>query len=152
MQHWHEKEQLKAQIRKAFSGICLGNGIGLYEAQGLDDYATEEECAAYRVLDEKDDWQTLRDEDLNQCNSSLSFFDAEGMRFHLPAFLIASLEETYKFDMAIPLTHYNSEKFALLNEEQTAAVIAYLHFIQHDVDYQFDRENIQEALIEFGVE
>ncbi len=31
------------QICYAFSGITLGEGIGLFEAQGLDDYASSEE-------------------------------------------------------------------------------------------------------------
>src|SRR5688500_17196676 len=85
-------EALCDLIREAFAGVKLGNGIGLQEAQGIDDYADKETCARYRAGDEKEDWTRIPAEELSRCNSSLSFFDAEGMRFHLPAFLVAELQ------------------------------------------------------------
>jgi len=151
---WFEKEALKKQIQQAFSGLKLGAGVGLYQAQGLDDYASEEKCAEYRARDEKFDWQVLRTEDLNKCNSSLSFFDAEGMRFHLPAYLIADLDGGYGFGMAFTLTQSSNpgEYFSLLNTDQRAAVRSYLQFIEHEPEYQFDREHIQSALKDFWAE
>jgi hypothetical protein len=68
---------LKQRIQNAFSGVKLGARVGLREAQGLDDYASPEKCAAYRATDEKLDWQAIRPIDLNECHSSLSFFDAD---------------------------------------------------------------------------
>ena len=151
---WAVKEQLKDQIRQAFEGVHLGAGVGLRETQGLDDYATEEKCAEYRASDEKFDWQALRPEDLNKCNSSLSFFDDEGMRFHLPAYLVADLDGTYGFGMAFTLTRAGSlsERFALLNEAQHKAVRAYLQFILQEPEHQFEREHIQQALDGFWAE
>ena len=148
---WVVKEQLKDQIRQAFAGVRLGGGIGLHEAQGLDDYASAEKCAAYRESDEKLDWQALQHEDLDKCNSSLSFFDAEGMRFHLPAYLIADLEGSYGFGMAFTLTQSSlcGEQCALLDEAQRAAVRAYLCFIEYEPEYEFEREYIQRALADF---
>jgi hypothetical protein len=151
---WALKEQLKAQVRSAFAGVRLAEGVGLREAQGLDDYASEEKCAEYRASDEKTDWQALRPEDLDRCSSSLSFFDAEGMRFHLPAYLLADLDGTYGFGMAFTLTQAGSpgERFALLSEAQRAAVRAYLRFIEHEPEHALDREHIQAALDGFWVE
>ena len=151
---WGLKEQLKERIRSAFAGVELGEGVGLREAQGLDDYASEEKCAQHRASDQKIDWQALRSEDLNECNSSLSFFDAEGMRFHLPAYLVADLDGTYGFEMAYALTQssYLGVQFALLSEEQRAAVRTYLRFIEHEPEYAFDREHIQVALEGFWAE
>lgn len=88
-------QQVCQAIESAFAGVTLGNGIGLQEAQGLDDYADEATCAAYRATDEKDDWHRLSTETLNRCSSSLSFFDPEGMRFHLPAFLLTEFHDDY---------------------------------------------------------
>jgi tetratricopeptide (TPR) repeat protein len=139
------KEQLNEQIRQAFAGVCLGNGIGLREGDGLDDYATAEDCAKYRELDEKTDWQKLCSEDLNQFHSSLSFFDAEGMRFHLPAYLLAELDGTYGFCLIYRLTS-GDERFALLNKSQRNAVRAFLKFIEYEPDYEFDREDIHFAI------
>lgn len=81
-------------VRSAFQGVTLGNGIGLWQGQGLDDYANSETLARYRAQDEKVDWSRIPASELDSCHSSLSFFDAEGMRFHLPAYLIADLEGT----------------------------------------------------------
>jgi hypothetical protein len=80
---------LIAEVSAAFADVRLGSGVGLFEAQGLDDYAADEERKALRERDEKEDWTLLRAVDLNRANSSFSFFDAAGMRFHLPAYLIA---------------------------------------------------------------
>ncbi|MBL9024989.1 MAG: hypothetical protein JNL21_22525 [Myxococcales bacterium] len=85
---------------------------------------------------------------LNKCNSSLSFFDDEGMRFHLPAYLVADLDGDYKFGLAYALTQTPilSEQFRLLSKEQRAAVRRYLEFISFEPDYEFEREHIEHAL------
>lgn len=121
-------EQLCKVIEDAFDGVVLGGGVGLQEAQGIDDYKDEATCAAYRAGDEKDDWRKIAAEALNVCNSSLSFFDAAGMRFHLPAYLICELRGDYRFHMAFCLTQtYQTipEKFSLLNRQQRTAVRTY---------------------------
>jgi hypothetical protein len=107
-------------IEAAFAGVTLGKGIGLHEGQGLDDYEDAATCAAYRAKDEKEDWHRISAEALIRCHSSLSFFDAEGMRFHLPAFLLDDLRDGGK-GMAFCLTRRwpNFEiQFSLLSPEQ----------------------------------
>ena len=37
-------EKLITTVKNAFSKVKLENGIGLFEAQGIDDYKTKEEC------------------------------------------------------------------------------------------------------------
>src|SRR5436190_8367262 len=101
---WAAAQEVCRAIEAAFAGVTLGGGVGLQEAQGLDDYADDETRAAYRADDEKDDWHRIPAEALQRCNSSLSFFDAEGMRFHLPAYLLADLRDDYGFGMAFCLT------------------------------------------------
>lgn len=143
---------LKPLIREAFANLRLGAGIGLREAQGLDDYADARTCAEYRAKDEKEDWQRLSVEDLNACYSSLSFFDAEGMRFHLPAFLIAEIEGHYLQDLVFQLAHLNEHsiaQYALLTPAQRGAVRAYLLYLLEDSRYEFDRPHIVRALDEY---
>lgn len=142
-----EAEELIARIRKAFAGVKLGNGIGLWQAQGLDDYASEEECAQYREKDEKDDWSQISVDDLNACNSSLSFFDDEGMRFHLPAYLVAELEGAYRFGMAFALSHLNDyamQQYSLLNNEQRDAVRHVALYLADQDEY--DRSDLLRAV------
>lgn len=140
------------KIRQAFAGVQLGNGVGLQQGQGLDDCEDQETCAALRATDEKDDWQRITSNRLNGCFSSLSFFDAEGMRFHLPAFLIADLKGEYRFGMAAELTRlsdYARRQFELLSSDQRMAVREYLEFTLEDPDYWFDRSQTETALEDY---
>jgi len=142
-------DRLITTIAEAFQGVTLGDGVGLQQAQGLDDYEDEETCAAYREGDEKDDWRAISSFDLNRCNSSLSFFDAAGMRFHLPAYMTAELRGEYDFGMSFCLTHLDAHGrtyFTALSEVQRKAVREFLLFLRDDPDYQFDREEIDQAL------
>lgn len=147
-ERWHDAEAVRDRIRKAFAGVKLGSGTGLHEAKGLDFYQSAEECAALREGDEKEDWSRISAESLNEYNSSLSFFDAEGMRFHLPAYLIADLNGEYRFGMAYGLTTISrhDEKFRLLNKDQREAVRDYLQYIAQEKDYAIDREAILQAI------
>jgi hypothetical protein len=151
-QRWTAALQVCQIIETAFTGVTLGDGIGLQEAQAHDANADAATCAAYRINDEIDDWHRIPAEALNRCHSSLSFFDAEGMRFHLPAYLIADLRGDYHFGIAFCLTHlsdYSISKFTLLSQAQRAAVRAFLLHIAEDPDYEFESLHIIRALNEF---
>lgn len=95
IQHVPELNELIPEIRTAFQGITLDNGIGLLEANGLDDYASDKELAELRAKDERADWQRIKIEQLNYCYVSPSYMDARGYYFHLPAFLIADLQDQF---------------------------------------------------------
>jgi hypothetical protein len=145
-------QEIAALIKDAFSNVTLGDGIGLREAQGLDDYADAQTCASYRANDEKNDWSRIPVDDLNACYSSLSFFDAQGMRFHLPAFLIAALNGGYLQDMSFQLAYlneYSIGQYALLSPVQRKAIRAYLLFILEDDSYAFSHPHIVRALNEY---
>lgn len=147
-----DAEPVCRAIESAFSGVRLGNGIGLKQAQGIDDYEDPGTCNAYRATDEKDDWRRIDSEALNQCHSSLSFFDAEGMRFHLPAYLIAELKGDYDFGLAFCLTHlsdYSRGQFVLLSSNQRAAVRAFLLHMATDPNYELGWPHLDQALKEY---
>ncbi|WP_348642383.1 DUF6714 family protein [Rhizobium sp. ERR 922] len=77
-------KKVRAAIRDAFAGATLDKGPG--KMQALDDYASNEVRAACRADDEKGGWTAIAPEILNKHSSSPSFFDAKGMRCHLPAY------------------------------------------------------------------
>ncbi len=136
-------------ITIAFKDVVLGNGVGLFEAQAIDDYCTEPEQLVARARDEKMDWTAISHTDLNRCYSSLSFFDKEGMRFHLPAFLIAELKGEFQFDIWFHLTHlseYKELQFELLNTQQRLVVSAVLQFKYDLQDDHFYHDHISIAL------
>lgn len=93
-----ELDPLIQEIHDAFEGIALDDGIGLLEANGLDDYASDKELAELRSKDERTDWEKIEIQQLNYCYVSPDYMDARGYYFHLPAFLIADLQD--QFNMA----------------------------------------------------
>jgi hypothetical protein len=152
LKRWHLAQDVAKCIRHAFADVALGNGTGLRQAQGIDGYEDEASLAAYRLADEKEDWSRIPAETLNACHSSLSFFDAEGMRFHLPAYLLADLSGAYRHGMAFCLGDMGGlqqRQFSTLNESQRAAVRAFLKYIAEEEDYAFDRPDVLRALDEY---
>jgi len=127
----------------------------LLEGQGLDDYEDAKTCLAYRKKDEKYNWEKIPVESLNQCYSSLSFFDPEGMRFHLPAFLMAQLNGGLGVPPVFHLVHLDEwakSKLVLLSKEQREAVRDFLLLIQDEPDFEFDRPQIEQALANYWTE
>jgi hypothetical protein len=149
-----KRKALIAEITKAFAGVTLEDGIGLKEAQALDDYADKQTQQRYRQEDEKNDWSTIPFERLERCDSSLCFFDAKGMRFHLPAFIIAQLNDR-NIDVVGLLTYfwyddkqiYLNNSFGILSAEQRTAVCNFMSALFTDPDdiYKNDTE-IQKAI------
>ena len=140
-------------IQQAFSGVTLGNGIGLSEGNAMDDYAPAEERARCRKQDEHTHWHKIPVELLNQYYVALCYFDPEGMRFYLPAFLIADLQGRYHFDLVYTFIHldeYKEQQFSLLNAQQKQAVAQYLCWIQTSSNHYISSEDnvaIDEALL-----
>ena len=150
-ERWFAAEQVCQAIDTAFAGVTLGGGVGLREAQGLDDYADATTCASYRADEEKDDWHRISADALNLCHSRSSFFDAEGMRFHLPAYLRNDLRGEFSFGTVFCLTHrsdHSRRQFALLSSAQRAAVRAFLSYTLDEPDEELHRAGIVRALAE----
>lgn len=138
-----------AQIEDAFAGTQLGEGIGLFEANGLDDYASEDERRKLRSSDEKHDWKRIARSDLNKCYTSPWFFDAKGFVFHLPAFLIAELNDQHPYGFIDRL--FRTEEHPqgwrnLLTAKQRDAIIATLILIREHPNYERDTKEIDVAI------
>ena len=148
---WHQAQKVIGDLRSAFAGITLGSGVGLYQAQGLDDYAGQAELERLRSNDEKHDWARITPAALNECHSSLSFFDPEGMKFHMPAFLIADISGDFHHGVEYHLCN-PGDRYSLLSPRQRAAVRQFMLFIAEEDNYQFSRPHIERALREYWVE
>lgn len=145
------KDTIVNNIKHAFSKVRLGDGIGLWEAQAIDDHESEEVQKQKRAEDEKNDWASLSFSVLQRCHSSLSFFDADGMRFHLPAYIIGSL--TGEVDDPIfhltNLDNYAMSMLVTLSDNQVEAVVAYLQWCLESSEYQYEHPMIQKSLDEY---
>lgn len=145
-----DRDRVLELVRSAFRGVTLGNGVGLRQGQGLDDYADERTLASYRAQDEKNDWSAIPVADLDRCYSSLSFFDAEGMRFHLPAYLVADLEDSLKTaDVLFHLAYTDHGRFDTLSPAQREAVRQFLLLRLSDSRREFDHPTIEAALANY---
>ena len=147
-----QADELMAIITNAFAGVKLDDGVGLDEAQAIDDYKALEQRKLQRSNDEKESWQIIPVSELNRCNSSLSFFDEKGMRFHLPAFMIADVKNQYNFGMAFclaDLCDYSKPKFSLFTKEQREAVRCFLNYAYNSLEYEFENNLIADALLGF---
>ena len=93
-------------------------------------------------------------DDLFQYRVALSFFDEQGMKFHLPAFMIAELcgcfgEPSF---IAISLTHfsdYRVEQFALFSTPQQNAYKQFLKYLADHSDDAQERERIRTVIEQF---
>lgn len=145
------KDSIEKEITSAFLGVTLGRGVGLWEAQAIDDYESEEVRAEHRERDQKEDWRMLDYDDLQRCHSSLSFFDADGMRFHLPAFIIGSIRNAVDNPIfhLVQLDEYSISRFKTLSNIQHQSVVMYLQWSLENDEYAFDHPSIKHALNEY---
>ena len=144
-----KREKVASLIKAAFHGVTLGEkGVGLWEARAIDDGVG---IAAARMNDERLDWAAITNDDLCACESSLSFADSEGIRFLLPAFLLAELEERLPAGIISRLTYVRKphEKFAALSPAQRNAVREFLLVLRDDPNYENDRQDIDLALANY---
>ncbi len=145
-------EYIKEEIILAFQDVELGDGVGLWEAQAIDDYESKSEQSRARKKDEKTNWRKISGNDLFRCDSSLSFMDAEGMRFHVPAFIVGEIEGLTN---TAPIYHLSQcvinspELFKAFNALQREAVAKYLEWCVWQEDFRYDSHHIKRALNEF---
>ena len=97
------RSALIAEITAAFDGVSREGGTTLHEADARDDFKSSEEQRAARRLDLEQQWQDVPDKDIFACCSALSFLDAKGFRYYIPAFMICSLK------------HWGDEASVILN-------------------------------------
>lgn len=142
-------DDVVARIEASFANTKLGHGIGLFEANGLDDYAPDDELRRLRALDEKHDWKLISVTDLAKCYCSPTFFDPHGFVFHLPAFLIAELNDKHPYGFIDRLYAANEHPKGwrvLLTREQRDAIIATLELIRDHPNYQHEMDDIDAAI------
>jgi hypothetical protein len=149
LSHCREAEVVAAKVRAAFCDVTLGDGIGLRESDGIDDYAGADELARLRALDEKLDWTKISPDLLSRCNAAPSFLDERGMLFHTPAFVVAELTDAADVGFIDRLIYgsYTAITFhRLLTPEQRVALIACFRFYGGIDHYCYDSEDIGKAV------
>ena len=146
---WEAANELREKIESAFADVTLGEGIGLKEGRGLDDYEGPDVLAQLHAQDERTDWRRLTSEYLLSYQSSISFTDAEGMRFHLPAWMLAELRDEGIVGLIGSLCRiapHHEHQFSLLSPAQRSVVRDFLEFMRDDPEYSHERAEIYAAI------
>lgn len=142
---YNQKEYVLQLIHKAFEEVELEDGVSLHETIKIDNYGyTNETLESQIKADERNNWKKLIDDpDLAKIhgNGGLSFYDAKGLRFHLPAYLclmiknpgedIADICASLMFHL-VDLDKYNRERFSILTPQQRKAVKVFLTYIRYN--------------------
>ncbi len=140
-----EREALIAEIERAFDGVARGDGITLSQTLVLDYYGGEEEQAEARRKDTDTRWQDVPEAELewHSCAVAMSFLDATGFRYYIPAFMrwavrcsgLPGSEAPGNIVMGLDpgepggsLYEYSVSRFRVLNQAQARAVAHFLQF------------------------
>ncbi len=106
-------------IHNAFVDVRRGDGISLHEAMTIDNYRPLAVQQAARAKDTDTHWQDVPCETIWHCESALSFLDARGFRYYLPAFMCCGLRALEANDVRGNLL-IDTCQFHLLHEPQTS--------------------------------
>lgn len=146
-----KRAALMAEITAVFDGVSRGDGVTLHETNAIDDYASPAERGRARAKDRERRWQDVPDEDL-RTHDGLSFFDAKGFRYYLPAYLVwylkncdttASDSNTFA-SVIYSLGGGRSGDFAALYKEQFDAFTrAESRVIARFLEYEADRTDAE---------
>ena len=137
--------QLKERIEDAFRDVTLGDGLTLEEAD-LEGTWTKEKAEKLRQHAETTDWQKVESRKIEYMFAALSFFDPQGWLFHIPAFMIWSLDNWRTTDRITAdstiwsLTGYDflisQGRISKLNKNHVAAIVAFLRFfVDHEPNH-----------------
>lgn len=126
------KIELIEEIRNEFKGVQLNGGIGLNSAKAWDDYeqfSIEDEY----LIDEEDNWESISDKDLDNNIAAVSYFDSNGMLFHLPAYMICELNNKINNDLEFYFIQWDFEKlteiFSSFNYHQMKVTAIFFEYI-----------------------
>lgn len=146
-------EDLIAVIEDAFKDVVLDDGIGLLEADGIDDRKSNDELAALRAQDEKNDWKSMSDDYIGKGWCSIHFYDPKGMRFYLPAYMIADIKGNYKNDLYFALIELDQlskkHQFSLFNAKQRNAVKLYLEYYIANDSCGYKHDEVRNSITSF---
>jgi len=144
---YNQKEHVLQLIYESFDQVLLEDGVSLHETIEIDNYGATDKEKAQIKNDERKDWKKLIDDpELEKIHGfgGLSFYDAKGLRFHLPAYLCLTINNP-KADVTeslmFHLTHleaYNRERFSILTVEQRKAVKVFLTYIRYNTGFAFE--------------
>ena len=142
------------------TGVSRGNGVTLHEARAIDDYKSEPERKNARKLDKDNSWDEVPDADIEHYYDVFSFFDVEGFRYYLPAYMIWAIKHfevsescssdnvIYVLTRSTILIERDTQAFNSFNPAQCRAICHFLKFMVSNPMFA-DADAAKEALDEY---
>lgn len=158
------REELKTEIKTAFGSVPFPSHQGLRGSMAMDRYATEAEVEAITVeQDTHGEWWQIPREELRSCLLALSYLDAAGVLFYLPAYLNMALDDVGERRLsALDLVDtavrdadpghraYLEGRLGRLNDAQRTVCVRVLQFLRSqlidDPSTEYERRRIDRIL------
>ena len=132
-----EREEVFAEIRAAFLNTTRDGGVSWTEANVIDAYGTDEECARARASDKDKHWLDLVNAPSfdPSVSTRFIFMDDIGKRYHLPAAMYRALIQGHGEGLLMQLSpnkpvngdpDFANTEWGLLDDRQRAAVRSFL--------------------------
>jgi hypothetical protein len=134
------EQKLISLIFEAFKGVQLEDGVSLHKTIYIDNFGDITKAEALAIeKDETKDWKKLiNSPQLLEVTGigGLSFFDAKGLRFHLPAYLCTAFEHPHADiteSLLFTLTYkseYTDKRLSILNPIQKKCIGTVLQYFR----------------------
>ena len=138
-----------AEIEAAFDSVSRDGGVSLHQADAIDDYASGTEQEEARKIDRDSRWQDVPDDQIAAHCDALSFLDAIGFRYYIPAFMVWMLKDPARMDLntsastVFALTQpvcknpadEKYKKYSQFTDQQRSAIG---HFLEHLCELGFE--------------
>lgn len=142
------RDWLTNYIRDAFHGVKLEDGVDIYTARYQDSYGNDEEEHLLSLCCQRGNWEQIDPQILRDRAWVLTFLDAKGFRFYLPAMMIdivrhekeSDLAETlfYRFSVT-PDGRFDGNPFCdTFSRFQRAAIVRFLKYLRHNAGWTED--------------
>ncbi|CAN5820391.1 hypothetical protein BH23ACT12_BH23ACT12_02140 [soil metagenome] len=142
-------DDLIEQINAVFGRVELGDGLSLHQARAMDRLQPPEDVLEARPLDREDRWQEISDGKVEEFHYALTFMDPEGLRFHLPRFMVFALEhpglDSPAIDAAVYACDFGDEmdqdvvaQFNAMSRTQMKTIAGFLAHITESSDKDYD--------------
>ena len=146
-------------IQEAFSGVRLGDGVSLLQAEVIDRYGegcTDQEFHEMKQSEVVNDWSKVSLAELERDN--VAHFDAAGLRYYLPALMLSVIQHYDSSSMRVIGTisalypkkehwAHHMELYSLLSFDQKRAIARFLEALPELVPLHGDDQKfVQRAL------
>ena len=132
-------DEIKVEIRRAFSGVTLEGGISLDQTKVINNYGRDcsaEQFAALPLSEVTDDWTSIPTSVLDEAEC-FAFLDDLGFRYYIPALMIRLLDNydcgsmisVGTLSCLYPNSTYVEQRYNKLSDAQRVAISRYLEIL-----------------------